>query len=180
MADIEQISDESEYYEIVGQTLVERGSVDIDRYDATLEQLGRRIMNTGGGPVSAAAKQAYDELDEGIAEREILPRIDDELIAEHREHPIGEHSDDLERVLNYFRRQPMEGKYVILETEKFEEFYIGQLTGVRGDKPEKLTEPLSSIDEADGLPYPLESVEQAEHAVFLKRIDDLRKEVQES
>jgi len=88
--------------------------------------------------------------------------------------------DDLERVLNYFRRQPMEGKYVILETQKFDEFYIGQLTGIRGDKPEKLTDPLSSIDEADGLPYPLESVEQAEHAVFLKRIDDLRKEMQES
>jgi len=169
-----RINDEDEYFKIVARTLADRADVDIDKYEASNSKIGRQIMDAGGGPLSAPAQQAFNELDEQIAEEEILPLINDELIAEHRENPIGAHSDNLERVLNYFRRQPMEEKYVILETEKFEEFYIGQLSGVRGERPEKLTEPLSSIDETEGLPYPLTSVEEAEHAVFLKRVDDLR------
>lgn len=172
-----RINDEDEYFKIVARTFADRANVDIDKYEASNSQIGRQIMDTGGGPLSAPAQQAFDELDENIAKEQILPLIDDELVAEHRENPIGAHSDDLERVLNYFRRQPMDGKYVILETEKFEEFYIGQLSGVRGEKPEKLTEPLSSVDEAEELPYPLTSVEEAEHAVFLKRVDDLRSKI---
>jgi branched-chain amino acid transport system permease protein len=176
MSELDEISNEREYYERIGKTLSERAELDPERYDTTYEAIGRELMTTGGGPAAAPAQQAFEELDEGIVTREILPRIDSELIQEHRENPIGAHSDDLERVLNYFRRQPMEGKYVILETEKFEEFYIGQLSGVRGDPPTKLEDPLASIDEASDLPYPLTSVEQAEHAVFLKRVDDLRTE----
>lgn len=172
MSELEEITDESEYYERVGRTLAERAGT--DPKEVSYEDLGRRLMRTGGGPIAAPADQAYQEIDQGIAEREILPRITEETIQEHREHPIGKHSDDLERVLNYFRRQPIEGKYVILETEKFEEFYIGELPGVRGEPPAKLDDPLSGIEEASDLPYPLESVEQAEHAVFLKRVDDLR------
>lgn len=169
-----RIVDEDEYYELIGRTFANRADVDVSKYEASLSEIGRQIMSTAGGPLSAPAQQAFEELDENIAEEQILPLLDEELIQEHRDNPIGAHSDDLERVLNYFRRQPMSGKYVILETEKFETFYIGQLTGNRGDKPEKLEDPLSSIDEADHLPYPLTSVEQAEHAVFLKRVDDLR------
>jgi hypothetical protein len=37
-------------------------------------------MIVGGGPFSASAQQAYNELDEGIAEWEILSRIDSELL----------------------------------------------------------------------------------------------------
>lgn len=169
-----RITDKEEYYKIIGKTFANRSEIDVSKYEASLSEIGRQIMSTAGGPLSAPAQQAYDELDESIAEEQILPLLDEELIQEHHENPIGAHSDDLERVLNYFRRQPMDGKYVILETKKFETFYIGQLTGNRGEKPEKLDDPLSSIDEAEHLPYPLTSVEQAEHAVFLKRVDDLR------
>jgi len=174
-----RINDEEEYFKIVARTFADRADIDIDRYEASLSQIGRQIMDTGGGPLGAPAQQAYDELDQNIAEEQILPLLDEELIEEHRNNPIGAHSDDLERVLNYFRRQPMDGKYVILETKKFEELYIGQLSGVRGEKPEKLMDPLSGIDEASDLPYPLGSVEQAEHAVFLKRVDDLRSELRD-
>ncbi|WP_238532928.1 inner-membrane translocator [Halalkalicoccus jeotgali] len=180
MSELEGVSDRAKYYETVGQTLADRAGIDPDRYGATYEDIGRQLMTMSGGPLSAPAEQAYSELDEGIAKREILPRINTELIKEHKEHPIGRHSDDLERVLNYFRRQPMEGKYVILETEKFEEFYIGELPGVRGEPPEKLDNPLAGIDEAKDLPYPLKSVEQAEHAVFLRRIKDLQNKFDDS
>lgn len=169
-----RIADEEEYYKIIAETFVNQSQIDASKYEASLVDIGREIMATAGGPLSAPAQHAFDEIDESIAEEQILPLLDEELIQEHRENPIGAHSDNLERVLNYFRRQPMDGKYVILETEKFETFYIGQLTGKRGDKPEKLDDPLSSIDEAKHLPYPLTSVEEAEHAVFLKRVDDLR------
>lgn len=186
MTELEQITDENEprriddkeeYFKIIARTFADRANVDMNRYEASLSQIGRQIMDTGGGPLAAPAQQAYDDLDGNIAEEQILPLLDEELIEEHCDNPIGAHSDDLERVLNYFRRQPMDGKYVILETEKFEEFYIGQLSGVRGEKPERLTDPLSSIKGADDLPYPLNSVEQAEHAVFLKRVDDLRSDI---
>jgi len=175
MSEFDEISDEAAYYAQIGRTLSDRAGINIDRRETSYEEIGRQLM-VGGGPISAPDQQAYDEIDESIAEREILPRINDDLIQEHKEKPIGEHSDDLERVLNYFRRQPMEGKYVTLETKKFEEFYIGKLPGVRGEPPEKLENPLGSIDEAEDLPYPLQSVEQAEHAVFLKRIEDLKEE----
>jgi hypothetical protein len=172
-----RIADEEEYYKIIGETIVNQSKIDVNEYEANLSEIGRQIMATSGGPLSAPAQQAYDEIDESIAEEKILPLIDEELIQEHRENPIGAHSNDLERVLNYFRRHPsMDNTYVILETEKIETFYIGKLTGNRGDKPEKLDDPLSSIDEAEYLPYPLTSVEQAEHGVFLKRVDDLRSE----
>ena len=39
------------------------------------------------------------------------------LIEEYRANPLGQHSGDLERVLNYFRRAPFEGKYVLFELE---------------------------------------------------------------
>ena len=37
-----------------------------------------------------------------------------ELIAEHRAKPLGQHSDALDRLLNYFRREEMPDKYAIL------------------------------------------------------------------
>jgi len=87
--------------------------------------------------------------------------INDGLIAEHRRQPLGQHSDALERVLNYFRRAPLTRKYVIVCTRPYAEWKIGELSGVRGDPP-RIIDDRSFTSEAE-----------AQHAVFLRRVDDL-------
>ncbi len=88
--------------------------------------------------------------------------ITDELIAEHAAQPLGQHSDTLERILQYFRRQPQAGKYIIVATKPWQEYRIGVLSGVRG-------EPATLLD---GPTYGSE--EEAMHGIFLQRVDDLR------
>jgi branched-chain amino acid transport system permease protein len=119
---------------------------------------------------------AYKETDDYITRTYVLPLLKDEatrsrLVEEHRKNPIGVpgkgghyavgHSEELARVLDKLRRAPMAGKYVIVCTKPHEEWRIGRLSGVRGDAPEILR---------DG---PYASQDEAEHAVFLKRVDDL-------
>ncbi len=87
--------------------------------------------------------------------------ISDELIAEHKAKPLGQHSDALERVLNYFRRAPVAGKYVIIAVRPHQEYAIGVLTGVRGLTPRILDE------------QRFNSEEEAEHGVFRQRVRDL-------
>src|SRR5581483_9606051 len=89
--------------------------------------------------------------------------ITDELIAEHAAKPLGQHSDTLERVLQYFRRQPQAGKYIIVAVRPWEEYRIGVLSGVRG-------QPATILDD-DG---PFASEEEAMHGIFLRRVRELR------
>jgi hypothetical protein len=67
---------------------------------------------------NSRAHAAYRQVERYILETEIVPRITAEIIEEHRATPIGKHSDELERVLTYLRKNhlEMEGKY-ILDTE---------------------------------------------------------------
>ena len=95
--------------------------------------------------------------------------IRNRLIAEHKATPVGraahkgqsmvEHSKDLQTVLDKFRRQPMEGKYITIEKVQFKDYRIGICSGVRGT-PVKILEDSFSSEEA------------CEHAIFLKRIVD--------
>ena len=80
------------------------------------------------------------------------------LIEEYRASPLGQHSDDLERVLNYFRRAPFEGKYVLFELEANRAYKIVTTTGADGGLPE----------DVDGTIYTDKN--EALHAVFLKRV----------
>ena len=92
------------------------------------------------------------------------------LIAEHRARPIyaaaqpGKpvpmDSPDLARLLDRLRVVPQQDKHVIVETRPWEEYRIGVLPGVRGRAVE-------ITDEA----YPTR--EDAEHAIFLKRLGAL-------
>ena len=92
------------------------------------------------------------------------------LIAEHRARPIYAaaqpgtpapmDSPDLARLLDRLRVVPQQDKHVIVETRPWEEYRIGVLPGVRG-KAVEIT------DEA----YPTR--EDAEHAIFLKRLGAL-------
>jgi branched-chain amino acid transport system permease protein len=105
--------------------------------------------------------QVYADWDAKQRER-IRALITDELIEEHRQQPLGQHSDALERVLNYFRRQPQAGKYIIVATTPWQEYRIGVLSGVRGKTA-------TILDDAT-----FATEEEAMHGVFLRRVRDLR------
>ena len=118
--------------------------------------------------------QGHTSTDDFITRKYVLPLLQDEeirnrLIAEHKATPVGraphkdqpmvEHSKDLQTVLDKFRRQPMEGKYITIEKAQFKDYRIGICSGVRG-KPVQILEDSFSSEEA------------CEHAIFLKRIVD--------
>lgn len=84
-----------------------------------------------------------------------------ELIEEHRAKPLGQHSDSLERVLNYFRRAGGENKYVLYEISPGIEYKVVATTGIRGLLPR----------DVDDVVYTDKN--EALHAVFLKRVQDL-------
>lgn len=87
--------------------------------------------------------------------------VSDELIDEHRRCPLGQHSEPLERLLLYFRRQPQVDKYAIVAVEPFKAYRIVALSGHRGVAPRVVE------DKTYG------SQEEAYHGVFLRRVQDL-------
>ena len=89
--------------------------------------------------------------------------ITEELIDAHRRNPTGPHSDALERVLNYFRRAAVTGKYAILTMRPFAAYRVVALSGRRGVAPHTVDDQVYT------------SVAEAQHAVFLRRIHDLMK-----
>ncbi len=105
--------------------------------------------------------EVYERFDQGAQER-VLALLTDDVIAEHSVSPAGPHSDALQRVLRYLRRAPVRGKYVIVAVRPWQEYRLGRLTGVRGEAPVVLDEG----------PYATE--QEAMHAVFLRRVADLR------
>ena len=107
-------------------------------------------------------KQAvyFAEFDRRMRKR-LRMLISDAVIEEHRRKPLGQHSDALDRLLNYFRRGGMAGKLGILQaTPGVEKFQIVAFPGVRGQLTVVENEEFGSLNEA----Y---------HAVFLRRIADL-------
>jgi hypothetical protein len=96
------------------------------------------------------------------AARRTLDLVTEEVVAEHAANPSGPHSDPLQRVLRHLRRAPVQGKYVIVAVRPWTEYRIGVLSGVHGEAPAVLD---------DG---PWASEEEAMHAVFLRRVADLR------
>jgi branched-chain amino acid transport system permease protein len=94
--------------------------------------------------------------------REELKRlITDALIEEHRTTHGKRRSDALERVLTFFRRAAAADKYTILAVRPFAEYRIVALSGRRGVPPRVVD------DRAFATP------QEAQHAVFLKRVQDL-------
>jgi hypothetical protein len=91
----------------------------------------------------------------------IRPLISDAVIAEHRQLPNGPHSDDLARILNYFRRVPAPGKYALYAERPFAAYRIVKLAGVRGGLPQFIDDAVYDSEDA------------AAHAVFLRRLADL-------
>ncbi|WP_051581262.1 hypothetical protein [Pseudonocardia acaciae] len=104
--------------------------------------------------------EVYELFDAGARAR-AAALVTDEVIAEHAANPSGPHGDNLQRVLRYLRRAPVEGKYVIVAVRPWAEYRIAALTGVRGEPPRVL----------DDGPYATEA--DAMHAVFLRRVREL-------
>ena len=88
--------------------------------------------------------------------------ITPELIEEHHRNPLGQHSDALSRVLNYFRRGDVADKYAIIrQTGRFHAYKIVAFSGVRWAPPRL-------VDDRTH-----EGINEAYHAVFLLRVNDL-------
>ena len=119
--------------------------------------------------------RAYTSTDDFITRTYVLPILLDKerrkaIIEEHKNNPVGTpgiagnagigHSEDLQRVVDKFRRAPMAGKYVRVCIKPHQDYRIGIASGIRG-KPVKIL----------AKAYPSEDA--CEHAVFLKRIKDL-------
>lgn len=104
--------------------------------------------------------QVYADWDAKQRER-IKALVTDELIAEHAAKPLGQHSDALERVLQYFRRQPTAGKYIVVATKAWGEYRIGVLSEARGQVPEVLEDETFATEE------------EALHGIFVRRVRDL-------
>ena len=87
--------------------------------------------------------------------------ISPEIIEEHRRQPLGQHSEALERVLLYFRRTKMEDKYALHAAGPTGPYKIIAFSGVRGVSPRLV----------DDREFP--TLDEAYHAVFMRRIHDL-------
>jgi branched-chain amino acid transport system permease protein len=121
----------------------------------------------GGEPLSEEATEIHDK--DQIYYRRFDKRLRDhlktlvspEIIEEHRLKPLGQHSDPLERLLNYFRSAGGENKYVLFELKANTQYKIIVTTGQKGIPPRDL----------DGTIYTDKNT--ALHAVFLNRVQDL-------
>ncbi len=92
----------------------------------------------------------------------VLSLVDDELIAEHAADPLGPHSDGLERVLVYLRTGPLAGKEVVVCEQPFARYRLARLGEAKGDLPAPLSDEV------------YRTLEEAEHAIFLLRVEALR------
>jgi branched-chain amino acid transport system permease protein len=84
-----------------------------------------------------------------------------QTIDEHQRCPLGQHSEPLERLLLYFRRAPLADKYAITAVEPFKAYRIVALSGQRGVAPRLVEDKVYA------------SQDEAYHAVFLRRVQDL-------
>lgn len=80
------------------------------------------------------------------------------LIEEHRQKPLGQHSDALERVLNFFRRPPA---YALYSRIALREWRIIRLPVTPGAPPQPLDDVVYRDKNA------------AMHALFLRHVQDL-------
>lgn len=107
---------------------------------------------------------AYGRYFDRVLRERLKKLVTDEVIAEHRTNPLGFagcQSPALMELLNYFRRAPPAGKYIVVALVPWTDYRLGVLSGVRGVPPKVLDEPRFTT-ENDAL-----------HGVFLARVRDL-------
>jgi branched-chain amino acid transport system permease protein len=118
-------------------------------------------------PVALDGSAAVRDRFESALRERLAGLVTEALVAEHAARPLGPHSDELSRVLTYFRGAPMEGKLVVIAVERDKVWRIGRIT-----RTDPSTTPVL-LEEGSN-----DSYEEALHAVFLQRLDDLRAETQ--
>ena len=84
-------------------------------------------------------------------------RQDQHVVDEFQQKPIGHHSPALQRVLNAFRGEPTQDKYVLICTKPHREWALGQLSGEPGRPVKVLRDQI------------FKRVEDAEREVFRRR-----------
>ena len=106
---------------------------------------------------------ALDPSDLAILQRRVRALVDPEIIAEHRADPFGHHSPALLEILHFLRRNPDPAlaRYLLVRAGDPPEWRVGR----RGPRPGAPVEPVG------GERFPSRAA--AEHAVFLRRLDDL-------
>ena len=131
------------------------------------ERRARRTIK-GGEVMPEEATEIHDKQE--IYYRRFNKRLRDhlktlitpDLIKEHQEAPQGKHSDQLSRVLNFFRRGEMPDKYVIMRLKEGEDDYrVMAVSGVKGTPPRVVDDKIYT------------NLNEAYHAVFLLRVNDL-------
>ena len=131
------------------------------------ERRARRTIK-GGEVMPEEATEIYDKQE--IYYRRFNKRLRDhlktlitpELVKEHKDAPQGKHSDQLSRVLNFFRRGEMPDKYVIMRLKEGQDKYsVMAVSGVKGTPPRVVDDKI------------YENLNEAYHAVFLLRVNDL-------
>jgi len=131
------------------------------------ERRARRTIK-GGEVMPEEATEIHDKQE--IYYRRFNKRLRDhlktlitpDLIKEHQEAPQGKHSDQLSRVLNFFRRGEMPDKYVIMRLKEGEDDYrVMAVSGVKGTPPRVVDDKIYT------------HLNEAYHAVFLLRVNDL-------
>jgi hypothetical protein len=126
-------------------------------------------------PTALSRDHGFLAVDDYDTRTYILPHLEDlerraAIIAEHRAHPRGaaaqpgvkppNHSDPLKRLIDKLRMTPQAGKHTIVETLPWQEYAIGILPGHRGGVIRITRERYATR-------------EDAEHAIFLKRLKAL-------
>lgn len=105
----------------------------------------------------------YYEWFDARMRRRLLDLVTDDIIGEHQAKPLGQHSDPLDRLLNYFRRGGLANKVgILLDPGGRKSFRLVRFSGVRGAPAHVL----------DGPEY--SDLNAAYHGAFLQRVADLR------
>ena len=89
--------------------------------------------------------------------------ICDEVIAEYKKNPLGQHSEPLSRLLHFFSSAPQKNKYVIMRKSDNSAYKIVALSGERGVVPKDVSNETFN------------TLTDAYIGMFLKRIQDLKK-----
>lgn len=129
---------------------------------AVRTQKGGEVMPEEATEIADKQQIYYRRFDKRLRDHlKIL--ITPDLIAEHKMKPLGQHSDALDRVLNYFRRGEMADKYAILRIGPLDQcaYKVMAFSGRSGNPPRVV----------DDKHYA--TLNEAYHAVFLLRVNDL-------
>ena len=127
--------------------------------------MSRDLMEPAALPVAVGTSDPARALFAASLRASMRTLVTPDLIAEHGRRPFGPHSRELAAMLTFFRSASVAGKLALLAEGAMGPYRIVRLSGLRGVAPEWVS------DET------FDMLEDAEHAVFLRRVEALMAEV---